>query len=341
MSIVAILFMFFFVVDPFEHVADFEMSDFYLRTSARMRPTVLSKDIVILSVDHLSRPGIAKAVERADFLGASAVALDVFFNGDTEYDNDIAEALSSCEHLVLPSSLTESFYSPVFDKLKDTPRGFTNLECKKDGGIIRSFRVEQAGNFSLPAIASGKTCSRDGIIRYDGVEFDILLPEQMTEKDVAGKIVFVGNVNDFSDCHSTPMGTMSGVVIQAYICQTLISGNAPKEWPGWLMFIIAYIIEVIVLLCYIRISDIDEENPDVGGDLADMAIRFGQILLLVLLYMSGVAIFVYFGNYADFSLSLLMVAAALFVFDMVKGCKAIKQLYLKRKNNKMRNKSVE
>lgn len=56
---------------------------------------------------YMKRLLIALAITAADFFGAASFGLDVFMNGSTRDDDEVLVALSSSEHLVLPSSFTE------------------------------------------------------------------------------------------------------------------------------------------------------------------------------------------------------------------------------------------
>lgn len=318
-TLIAIPFMYLLVIDPSKHNGDFALSDFYLRSSQRMHSTVCPSDVVILSVDKLSRLEIAEVVEKVDYLGARSVAMDVFMDFSTPDDPEVVAALSSCEHLILPSSLTEPFQSPVFSQLPDKTYGYTNLPCAAPGGIIRSFSIREGNDVSFAAAACGKAEGKDGIIRYDGYDFDILYPEDIKRESVAGKIVFVGNLNDFSDSHPTPAGTLPGVLIHAYVCQTILDGSTPRECPGWLLFLIAFLIGTGMLWCKMRIAAFD-------GSIASLTIRIGQLVLLLVFYLVGVAFLVYKGLYVDFSLSFLMIAACMLVADIIKGITAIIRL---------------
>lgn len=312
---VAVPLMWLLVLNPFEHNADFALSDFYTRTAMRMHPARLDTNIVIISVDGLSRLELARTVENADFLGAASVGLDVFMNGSTPDDAEVLAALSSCERLVLPSSLTEEFPNSLFTHVRGTSSGYVNLESAKDGGIVRSYSRERSGIRPFAAAVCGKE-GPGGLIRFDGAEFDVLTPDDINASRIEGKIVLVGNLNDFSDCHQTPSGTMSGVMIHAYIARTILNGCTPKELPGALLFIIAFIVVFLLVWVHILVSS------KIKG-LSNFTVRIGQFILLLALYAAGAGLFEKWGVYADFSLTILLVSSAMVVYDLVYGIIAL------------------
>ncbi|MCR5071054.1 MAG: CHASE2 domain-containing protein [Bacteroidales bacterium] len=314
-TVVAVPLMWVLVLNPFEHEADFALSDFYTRTAQRMHPVRLDSNIVVIGVDSLSRLEIAQAAEMADFLGAAAVGLDVFMNGSTPDDAEVLAALASCDHLVLPSSLTEKLPDSIFPALADTPCGYVNLESSVDGGIVRSYGTERNGFQGFAAAVCGQS-GPGGIIRYDGVDFDVLKPDEMSEAGIEGRFVFIGNINDFSDCHPTPVGTMPGVMIHAYTARTILDGCTPKPLSKALQFAIAFVIVFLLIWLHSCVSA-------KISDLANFTIRIGQLILLLVLYIVGAGQFANHGIYADFSLTLLLVASAMVVYDLVYGIIAL------------------
>ena len=318
------------VINPFENKADFSMSDFYIRTANRTKATTISNDIVILAVDNLSRLEIAQVAEKADFFGAKSVALDVFMNWETENDNEVIISLSSCDNLILPSSLTDRVNSPVYEKIQNAKYGYTNLECKWEGAKIRTFSTETSNIISFAAAACNNKNPTKGIIRYDCRDFDVINPENINPQTVQGKIVFIGNLNDFSDCHPTPIGVFPGVMIHAFIARTIIESNSPRPLPKVLDIILSLIIVFLIAFIHSFFNKID-------GDLANFVLRILQLILLFIFYFTGSLLFIKYNIYANLSLLTLLIAAMLLVFDFAFGINYLLQLCNANKNSQKKD----
>lgn len=300
------------VLNPFENTTDFAMSDFYIRTANRTRPTTVCKDVVILAVDNLSRKEIALSAKKADSLGARTIALDIFMNWKTDDDNDVINSLSSCKNLILPSSLTDEMTSPVFQEIANVQYGYTNLECDWVGAKIRTFSTEKTNARSFAAVACGSNDIIDAIIRYDCKDFEIIYPEELCTDAVNGKIVLIGNINDFSDCHPTPIGVLPGVMIHAFIARTIIDNNIPRPISRSMICLIA--VFIVYLFAFIH-----SFNNSIDGDYANFLSRIIQFLLLYFLYMSGAILFNRYNIYFDLSFIIILVAAMLWVYDIIFG----------------------
>lgn len=311
------------LLNPFEHEADFALSDFYIRTADRALPSSLHPDIVIVGVDGLNRMEIAHVTSLIDALGAKVVALDVFMNDTSPYDADVLASLEICDHLVLPISLTGADTSSIFSSLTNARYGYVNLDSAREGGTVRSFTLLRDGMQSFASILAGKNEPVTGLIRFDGVEFDILSPDEINGDAVRGKTVLVGNINDFSDGHTTPVGILPGVLIHAYTARTIMDGCTPRPWSTWIIFLIAFLTGTLILWQHALVSLKD-------GDIGNLCSRIVQIGLLFLFYLIGSSLFVRQGVYADFSLPIILSAAVLLLYDIVHGILSLKNLWKKR-----------
>jgi len=319
------------VLNPFEQAADFSMSDFFIRTSNKVHPSIVLNQVAIVSVDDLSRLEIAQVVEKVDYCGAKVVALDVFMNWNTDDDNEVVRSLSSCENLILPSSLTDNVLSPVFQKVNGAVYGYTNLECNWPGAQIRTFSAGDNDMLSFAAAACDyKNPDLSGIIRYDCRDIEIIYPQEVSFETVQGKIVFVGNINDFSDCHPTPVGVLPGVMIHAYIARTLLENCTPKPLSKPICIILSFVLIYLLTLMH-------SYNNDIDSDFANFIMRLVQLLVSIALYFVGAILFIRFNCYADISLVLLYIAAMLLVFDVIYGFISIYILIKKKIRNKTNN----
>ena len=312
------------ILNPFEREADFALSDFYTRAAARKAQTRLSPDVAVVGVDGLSRLEIARVVEYIDWCEPAAMALDVFMNYPSAADNEVREALSGCGALVLPCNLAEPAQGPLFSQLTPAATGYVNLETAQLGEIVRRFSTGTNGTDSFAAAAlkcAGRevTAARGkALISFQGREFDVVEAGELSSmaQSLKGKIVLVGNLNDASDCHPTPVGEMAGVLIHAHIVQTLLDGSAPREAGGFWKVLCALFVCLLLMWAHVGIST-------VSSDIANLTLRITQLIMMYLIYLLGSEFFIRAGIYIDFSLTILLVAAASVAYDICFGLVAL------------------
>ena len=312
------------ILNPFEREADFALSDFYTRAAARKAQTVVSNDVAVVGVDGLSRLEIARVVDFVDWCEPAAVALDVFMNYPSPTDDEVREALSGCATLVLPCNLAEPDKGPVFGQLTPAATGFVNLETTQLGEIVRRFRTAANGTDSFAAAAircagrEVKDIPAKALVSFQGREFDVIEADELSAlaQGLKGKIVLVGNLNDASDCHPTPVGEMAGVLIHAHIIQTLLDGSAPRDAGPFWKFLCAFCICLLLMWAHVSISA-------VSSDIANLTLRVTQLIMMYLIYLLGSEFFIHAGIYIDFSLTILLVAAASVAFDICFGLVAL------------------
>ena len=311
------------VLNPFERSADFALSDFYTRAAMRKAEPTISKEVVIVGVDGLSRKETADVVAFVDYFKPKVVALDVFMEYPSESDSSVVSVLNECSTLMLPEDLNNTEHGPVYSNVKPAYWGYANLEATQHGAVVRRFCIEKDGKQALAAIAAVRGMTSDsigngGLIVFQGHEFDVVTPEELAKlgASLEGKIVLVGNLSDISDRHPTPIGEMAGVLIHANIIQTIIDGSAPKEAGRAWCLILAFCISLLLMWAHVRVSHI-------SGEIANLALRISQLVMLYLIYLAGSLLFIKFGLYVDFALTILLVAAASVAFDVFYGVAAI------------------
>ena len=311
------------VLNPFERSADFALSDFYTRAAMRKADPTISKEVVIVGVDGLSRKETADVVAYVDYFKPKVVALDVFMEYPSESDSSVVSVLNECSTLMLPEDLNNPEHGPVYSNVKPAYWGYANLEATQHGAVVRRFCIEKDGKQALAAIAAGRgmtsdSIGNDGLIVFQGHEFDVIGPEELVKlgSSLEGKIVLVGNLSDISDRHPTPIGEMAGVLIHANIIQTIIDGSVPKEAGRTWCMILAFCISLLLMWAHVRVNHI-------SGEIANLALRISQLVMLYLIYLAGSLLFIKFGLYVDFALTILLVAAASVAFDVFYGVAAI------------------
>lgn len=314
-----------FLWNPFEHEADFALSDFYTRAAQKQAQMRLSQEVVIVSVDHLSRREIVETASKVVENGASVVALDVFMNTEAEGDEALAATLCKIPSLVAPTALSEDFPYSVFDFVPSASQGYVELSTPSSDKTIRYFLAQNQEQYSFAATAvqryNGKELPLgEKLISFAGMEFEELTPEdlEVAPERVKGKIAILGNVNEKTDSHPTPVGLLSGVYIHAFIAQTILDGSAPHQASDVIPYLLAFILCFLLVLMHNYLN-----NRRGKSDLANLVLRVAQFVLLLGIYYVGAWMFIRRNLYVDFSVVMLLVASASLVFDFIFGLREL------------------
>lgn len=334
---VAIPLSYLLILNPFEHEADFSLSDFYTRASIRRSPTLISQDIVIVKADSLSRLGIARLAQQVDSCGSAVTVLDIMMNYPSSDDSLVVEALSGCSNLVIPYDIYSDTYGPIYSFIPNTSKGYANLESAGPENVVRKFSLENGLFASLDGAAlklykPNLSYPKNGLIRYEVYEFEEFSPAEIVEfgDELKGKIVLIGCVNDFTDCHPTPIGMGPGVLIHARILQTVLSENTPRKASTFLVFIVSILLSIALMWIHIAYSSNN-------GDLGNFMLRINQIVLLYFIYLIGTILWHKSNYYFDLSLAITLVASASIVYDLIYGVLALIKW---GKNNRLDGKQV-
>lgn len=316
--------------------ATFSITDFYNAVANHRPITERDSVIVIVSVDSCSRQQIAQALSDIDFCRPAAMGLDVFFGHPTGNDSELVEAILNCENLILPVMLDYDFehgyvtgcYGSFFqDTVKGKPVGAVNLAGSSSLSVIRQFtpnfttnKKDTIRSFAAALAAKGRPESYKRLtargnnleyINYPSRQFDIIPAAEVLQnaEELENKIVIVGNVEDITDVHLTPIDIqMSGTLVHAYILSTILSGHyieKSSNFSRWIWAIIAAII-----LVWFRVLYTFKANA-----YSKLIIRILQFLLIWLCAYFGYKTFINKGIYWDFSLA-LMIGLSMLVADI-------------------------
>ena len=329
---------------------DFQISDVYNNVANSRSVHTLSEDITIIALDGGNRDDIAKVIIAVDSLKPSAVGLDVLFFWEYDGDERLINALDHCGNLVLPVEVSDQVDtlkgSYFYNKLCRAHFGAINLDSYSLSQSVRSFWPSLkcgeviVNSFSTEIVSLAKPerfqklLSRNNeseIISYPSIEFPIIgyrdildSPDQFIN-DVKGKIVLMGDINNGSDFHVTPVDVGTpGVKIHAYIIDTILNDKYISTTPKWISWVLAF------LICFIFVS-INFFIGDVSSNLGNLLMRILQVICLYLFFALGCRLFISRLHYIDFAPSLLMIGLGLFAYDLWMGLGALYQLVFKRK----------
>lgn len=317
-----------------EKASDFRISDFYQIVADSRGVRLRDPRIVVVSIDSCSREGIARVIEEVDFCAPRAVGLDVFFDYPTGDDEQLVEAVRSCDNLVLPLDLgydpaTDRFSrgkgSFFYDRIGTAELGAVNLAGGNALSVIREFRPLFPGerdtvpNFvallarEADPAAFERLLSRGNLyetIDYPSREFGVIDASEVLScrEMLRDRIVLIGTVHDRQDRHLTPADSqMPGVMIHAHALSTILRGDYLRETGDAFDWTVAF------LLCFVIVlADVMLRDKNVG----ELAIRLLQLLLLYLVVLCGCHLFIAHRVCVNFAKPLLMVALGLLASDI-------------------------
>lgn len=325
------------VLNPFEHEADFELSDFFMRTKVRYEQKRLSDNIIIVASDNLNRREIVETAKFISDSGAATTVIDILMDWKDDGDDSLVELLNQCHGLVVPEPDEEGY--SLYHSVQTASFGNADLSTPSfKGEVIRRHIPCSDGHESLAYAAA--TAYDGNIPNCDGkerlIDFSCVLidavPADSIRKDpslINGRIVIIGDINNHSDTHETPVGSLSGAAIHAHIIDCILKNRAPVEWPKWISVVLSIVLCTLLFLLNLYVNLIKE-----NGDLANLLMRLSQAVLLVLIYCIGSVLFVKHNLYFDTSVCLLLIATESILVDTVLGIRAICQICIKRKNQK-------
>ena len=329
---------------------DFQISDIYNNVADSRSIHTLSNDVTVIALDGCNRDEIATLVSNIRSLKPAAMGLDVLFIWEYEGDERLISALDSCSNLVLPvevsdaaDSLRGSYFYP---QLENAHFGAINLDSYSLSQSVRSFwpqlrygdKVVNSFGSELVSISApdkyNELLSRSKeseTISYPSIEFPVLnykdildSPEQFID-DIQDKVILMGDLNDGSDYHVTPVNVGTpGVMIHAYIIDTILNSKYITSTPVWLSWAIAF------LVCLIFVA-INFFIGEVSSNLGNLVMRILQVVCIYLFFALGCKVFVTRLHYIDFAPTLLMIGLGLFAYDLWMGMIALFEMLFKRK----------
>ena len=273
--------------DPIDKsLSDISVTDIFYAAERDNSPVENDRFLIIDTSDS-DRGEIARAVSLASEAGAAVVAVDIIFS-DAAADSSATAALCkamasnrgltvSAIHLNEWDDASQSYISTLStatDSLNLDP-GYTNFMTGGDYSYIRNYSVAAAG--SVPSFAQA-TADRyrsiygddspmrptdTGIIDFSPQAFDIVDAADIAAIDslASGRMVLLGATDSDEDYHFTPIGRMSGVEIQAYSIDTILS-NPSVVAPQWAVWLICVILVMASSAGFVMMRDnFESRNP--------------------------------------------------------------------------------
>ena len=342
---------------PMEKATDFEISDLYNAVEENKAEHRLSHDVCVISIDNCDREGVLDVVNTVSAYGPAAIGLDVVFPWPEQDNTYLLSTLTETPDLVcvnkvqptaedptrfevVPASFYESLISPRY--------GHAKLVAGSTRAVVRRFysyvlSAEGDTLLSLPsALAAVANPERyrelmnrhteQEIIDYTTWEIPVYPAEELlggllSEEDLTGKVVLLGDMNNMQDSYLTPLnGSMPGVMIHASATQTILAGSYINTTPAWVNWCMG------ILLCIILAALLMEARNRMSN-VGSMVIRIAQVAIMYQIVVFGCKFYAETHTYLDFSPSLLMIGLGALSFDIWFGLYGIVK-FVKQKINK-------
>ena len=328
-------------------VKDYQISDLYSAVSDRNPIRTLSDDVILVAVDALSREQITDVIQVVNSASPRAVGVDILFEYPHVEDSALISVTSAANMVMAAVRYddTTMLTSYFCDDMEASRVGITNLEVSSPIDVVRCFRTQYMvwgipyNSFASKVATVGgyeaASAVRDGsYIYFPGLEFRVVEPWMLAEQPercdslLKDKIVLIGDMENMQDMHRTPVGTMSGLQIQASIIETIVKGHDIQRTSVWVDWAVAILSCVLLVLVNMFLS---------GKNLATgkLLLRLAQILLLYLYFWAGCELFARYGLSVDFAPALSMIALGLLAYDIYFGCLVLyKKLIIKQKSGR-------
>ena len=322
-------------------VKDYEISDFYNAVANSDPKRKMSENVVMVSVDNLSRKEIAEVVEFIKKANPKSIGVDILFDYKYEEDSALIEAVTA-PNIVMPVVLNvscDSVNSISYFSCCDTQMdnlGVVNME----DGMVRNYRMQYGFHGDTILSFASALLYKSGMdnnygssvnIYYPTIDFytfglsEIKNKPELCKDFIEDKIVLVGDIYNVKDMHNTAIGKMSGLQIHASAIETVVGKHNVTALSGFWNWIVAIISCIILISLKIYFS----ERKKIWGQ---MILRIIQLLFLYLFYMVGCSLFVNTNVCFDFAPVLTTIAVSFLVYDVWMGFVDLLKKIIKKNN---------
>lgn len=328
------------IFTPTNKKGDFHITDIYNAVEKNNIDEVggrpLSEDVVVVGIDGLGRAETLEVIRKVASLQPAAIGLDFGMKDSVTLRDEVLDVVASNPLIVSPVELVPegdsvsgvnrlSFYEEAYH----VRTGFVNIDAIEMWNVIRTFHpfVQTEDGDTLPNIAlemarvavperAQALLDRGNEVEYiDFVSRKIMvIPPQClgmeeVEDYMRGKAVFIGDTAYLPDMRITPLHEpMCGVMVHAYILQTILANSYISAWPTWLIWLIAFIMAGAFVLILQGARHLSNSG--------NWLIRMSQFVLMFLLVWCGCYIFSVYHTYADFTIVIAMLGFSALSFDI-------------------------
>lgn len=320
---------------PKNKAADFQFSDVYQSVAERKAVHQLSKDITIVSIDGYGRTEVLDAINIISECEPTAIGIDVFFQNPETDNTMLLTTLSSVPNIVCAAKFEKDDGKTTYHHVRQSffeediavRWGYVNLNASSMRDVIREFMpfvLTSTGDtlLSMPAQLAKLTnpiqyetlIARGGKlepIAFENIEFSIVPIQDILsgEADISllkNKVVLMGDTNNITDLHMTPLHQpMAGVKFHAYALHTILSGNYIESSPEWFNWLFAIVLGLLFTICNL-----------LSKYRRGYWVRIVQFITMYILLVLGCKYFTIYHTYIDFSLAILLIGFGAVAFDI-------------------------
>jgi hypothetical protein len=248
---------------------NFSMSDMFFEIDNRKDNPDTCRLITLVDMTDLhARADIGELLDEVNGFNPLCIGVDLIFEGekDDAYGNVVLEnaVMNLVENAYFAQKLVDynkeseqftsairSYFTQIFP-VQEAYANFTdNLEHTniRELSIIQKIMGEQLLSFPAAIAAHIDTSfinQEDNklVINYQHTIFPVLKYDEVLSHPemIENHIVLVGTMTEEQDMHLTPLGKMSGLMIQAYSLNTILQQNSIIHIPWYIEWLVCFII---------------------------------------------------------------------------------------------------
>lgn len=320
------------ILSPLEQTNDFEMTDLY-NSVLNQRAIKQKSDVIVIGIDGLSRSEVGDLIELIGANQPQAVGVDVLFLSPNMDDDLLLAQIESCPNLVLANKMCYTSHDHLFAKehgsyfegnAEGLHYGAANLAADNNRDIVRVFKPfyeTKAGTVPSLAMAMANYINtpypiedEEQIIYYPSTHIAIFNGREVLNgkhlQELEQGIILIGDTANMNDTYLTPLnGATPGVIIHAYILNTILTHKMitlTSKWVGWL---------IAVLMCLLFASCNVLANWRMGN-VGNFFLRVVQMGTVIVMFVIGLIWFVHYNQYIDFSAAIMMTAMGMLAADL-------------------------
>ena len=315
------------IFNPLKHALnDFKMTDVYFEMLRSDDGQELNDDIVLVDMTRqTARDEIAQTITDINSCQPKVLMVDLLFQRPSFDQIDDVSLVSAIEtghgNEVFSCKLVD--YRPekqmfagvvksFFSEVGDFTWGYSNVVQVHPGGRIREYSLSQWVNdtlvYSMPYLAACRYTGEEPkaedvtqrLIVYNDTDFPIVQCDEVTEHAslLKDKIVILGAMDEEADKHSTPLGKMSGMKVQAYSTLSYLQHHTIRSMSRATSLVLAFLICLFCAWAGWRIRKRFSST-------ASYALKLFYFLLAALLVWGAFICFVHFDYDVDLLYPLL------------------------------------
>lgn len=315
-----------------------DISDYYILANRGIgKKHLSSKDICIVFIDSVkTRSQIANVLTEILKCDPKVIGLDVQFPhaGNEDEDSLLRDAVLQCDNKLIQTftghSLNDGRLFDVIDSsffvtaIEPLSFGFDNITSMETNPRNRKLLLQaKYGNQEFSSFAkllyekySGEQI-KDNTIRvlYNPTRFNPIRDVNSINKYadlLKDKIVLIGDEDNYSDRHLTPIGIIPGVEIHAHVIDSLLHIGDNREMPIIVTWIIAFFTSLLFSIILL-ISKL------YWGGYDNLIIRLLQIVFLIICLITCSIIYINHNYLILFSPIIGVIALSSFTFDIIYG----------------------